>query len=392
MFQLVNKRTDEETLLFTFHKFGRDSPTMASKLLSPYVLYDLELKNRIAMAPLTRARSGPDRIANELMATYYRQRFGVGLIITEATTISPQANGWVNSPGIYTDAMVAGWKKVTGAVHEAGSKIFVQLWHTGRASHSDFHDGDLPVAPSAIAIEGDDGIHTPQGKKSRETPRALETSELSGIVADYAAAATNAKAAGFDGVEIHSANGYLLDSFLQSKTNLRDDQYGGSAGNRYRLLDEVVTAVTKVWPANRVAVRLSPNGVFNDMGSPDYREQFTHVMTELNKFGLAYLHVMDGLGFGFHELGDPFTLADVKRVFTGPVMGNCGYTLSTATAAVESGDADMISFGRPTISNPDLVHRFSQGIELAPEAPVEQWYSPTGAKGYTDYPAVDPPS
>jgi len=364
---------------------------MASKLLSPYTLHDLELSNRVAMAPLTRGRSGPDRIANELMATYYRQRAGVGLIITEATTISPQANGWVNSPGIYTDAMIAGWKDVVDAVHEAGSKVFVQLWHTGRASHSDFHDGDLPVAPSAIPIQGDDGIRTPQGKKPYETPRALETSELPGIIADYVAAATNAKAAGFDGVEIHSANGYLLDSFLQSKSNMRSDQYGTSVANRYRLLDEVVTEVTKVWPANRVAVRLSPNGGFNDMGSPNYREQFSHVMTELNKFGLAYLHVMDGLAFGFHELGEPFTLADVKKVYEGPVMGNCGYTLSTATAAVDSGDAELIAFGRPIISNPDLVHRFKEGIELAPEAPMEDWYSPTGAKGYTDFPAVGLP-
>jgi len=365
---------------------------MASKLLSSYTLHDLELSNRIAMAPLTRGRSGPDRIANDLMATYYRQRAGVGLIITEATTISPQANGWVESPGIYTDEMVAGWKQVVDAVHEAGSKIFVQLWHTGRASHSDFHDDDLPVAPSAIAIDDGEGIHTPQGKKPRETPRALETSEMPGIVADYVAAATNAKAAGFDGVEIHSANGYLLDSFLQSKSNHRDDQYGGSVANRYRLLDEVVTAVTKVWSANRVAVRLSPNGAFNGMGSPDYRDQFTHVMTELNKFGLAYLHVMDGLGFGFHELGDPFTLADVKKVYDGPVMGNCGYTHSTASAAVDSSDAEMIAFGRPIISNPDLVHRFKEDIDLAPDAPIEDWYSPTGAKGYTDYSAVDSPS
>lgn len=363
---------------------------MASKLLSPYTLRDLELVNRVAMAPLTRGRSGKDRIPNELMATYYSQRAGAGLIITEATTISPQANGWVNSPGIYTPEMIEGWKAIVDAVHDAGGKIFMQLWHTGRASHSDFHNGDLPVAPTAIAIEGD-GIHTPEGKKPHETPRALETAELSGIVADYATAAVNAKAAGFDGVEIHSANGYLLDSFLQSKTNQRGDQYGASVGNRYRLLDEVVTAVTQVWPANRVAVRLSPNGAFNDMGSPDYREQFTHVMTELNKFGLAYLHVMDGLAFGFHKLGDPFSLADVKKVYDGPVMGNCGYNFSTATAAVESGDAEMIAFGRPFISNPDLVHRFAEGIELAPDAPMEVWYTPKGAEGYTDFPAVGLP-
>ena len=324
---------------------------MPNKLLSPFKLHDLELTNRIAMAPLTRGRSGEDRVPNELMATYYRQRAGAGLIITEATTISEQANGWVNSPGIYNDTMATGWRSIVDAVHDGGGKIFMQLWHTGRASHSDFHGGDLPVAPSAIAIKGD-GVHTPHGKKDHETPRALTIEELPGIVADYIAAAILAKAAGFDGVEVHSANGYLLDSFLQSKTNHREDTYGGSVENRYRLLYEVVAAVTKVWPANRVAVRLSPNGAFNDMGSPDYREQFTHVIKELNKFGLAYLHVMDGLAFGFHELGEPFTLADVKKVYDGPVMGNCGYTLSSATEAVEAGDAEMIAFGQTLHQQP----------------------------------------
>ncbi len=363
---------------------------MASKLLSPFSLHKLELANRIAMAPLTRGRSGADRVPNDLMATYYCQRASAGLIISEATTISAQANGWVDSPGIYTQEMIAGWKKVVDAVHEAGGKIFVQLWHTGRASHSDFHNGDLPVAPSAVALQGD-GIHTPLGKKKHQTPRALKTSELSAIVADYVTAATNAQSAGFDGVEIHSANGYLLDSFLQSKTNLRQDQYGGDVANRYRLLNEVVSAVTKVFPADCVAVRLSPNGAFNDMGSPDYRAQFTHVMTELNKFGLAYLHVMDGLAFGFHDLGAPLTLADVKQVYHGPVMGNCGYTLASATAAVESGAAEMISFGRPFISNPDLVHRFETDAQLAPEAPMEDWYTPQGARGYTDFTALNSP-
>jgi N-ethylmaleimide reductase len=363
---------------------------MALKLLNSFSLRDLELKNRIALAPMTRGRAGEDRIANQLMAEYYRQRSGAGLIITEATTISLQANGWVNSPGIYTDQMAEHWKPVVASVHDAGTKIFMQLWHTGRASHSDFHKGQLPVAPSAIPIQGD-GVHTPNGKKPHETPRALETAELPGIVADYAAAAERAKSAGFDGVEVHSANGYLLDSFLQSKTNQRSDAYGASVENRYRLLDEVVTAVTNVFPANRVAVRLSPNGAFNDMGSPNYREQFTYVIEQLNRFGLAYLHVMDGLAFGFHELGDPITLADVRKIYDGPVMGNCGYTFASANEAVESGAADMIAFGRPFISNPDLVHRFTEGIELAPDAPMEDWYTPKGAQGYTDFPSVGLP-
>jgi 2,4-dienoyl-CoA reductase-like NADH-dependent reductase (Old Yellow Enzyme family) len=359
--------------------------SQSPKLLSPFKMGDLQLANRVVLAPLTRARSGKDRIPNEIMAEYYAQRASAGLIITEATTISEQANGWVESPGIYTDAMAEGWKLSTQAIHQAGGLAFMQLWHTGRASHSDFQDGALPVAPSAIAINGDH-MHTPEGKKSYETPRALETTEIAGVVADYRKAASLAKEAGFDGVEVHSANGYLLDTFLQSKTNQRSDQYGGSTANRYRLLGEVLAAVTEVWPANRVAVRLSPNGAFNDMGSADYREQFTYTATELNKIGLAYLHVMDGLGFGFHELGEAMTLADFRKVFDGPLMGNCGYTQESAEAAIESGDADMISFGRPFISNPDLVYRFENEVELNPEADMSDWYSPTGAKGYTDFP------
>lgn len=358
-----------------------------SKLLSSYQMNDLELRNRIALAPMTRGRSGKSRIPNALMAEYYRQRAAAGLLITEATTISAQGNGWQETPGIYTDEMRDGWIQVTEAVHEKGSKIFLQLWHTGRASHSDFHGGDLPVAPSAIAI-ANDHIHTPDGKKPYETPRALERNELPGIVDDYRNAARRAKEAGFDGVEIHSANGYLLDEFLQSKTNHRNDEYGGSVENRYRLLDEVVHAVTEIWPANRVAVRLSPNGGFNDMGSPDYREQFLYVAGQLNRFGLAYLHVMDGLGFGFHELGEPMTLGDFRDVFQGPLMGNVGYTQEKSEQAIEEGSADLIAIGRPFISNPDLVERFEQGVALADDAEMSTWYSPTGAAGYTDFPTA----
>jgi len=323
-----------------------------------------------------------------MMAEYYQQRATAGLVISEATTISEQANGWVDSPGIYTEAMAAGWRRSTDAIHQAGGLAFMQLWHTGRASHSDFHGGELPVAPSAIPINGDH-MHTPNGKKPYETPRALETDEIAGIVADYRQAASLAKTAGFDGIEVHSANGYLLDSFMQSKTNQRTDQYGGSMENRFRFLSEVLAAVTEVWPANRVAVRLSPNGVFNDMGSADFREQFTYAAKELNKLGLAYLHVMDGLAFGFHELGEPMTLADFRNVFDGPLMGNCGYTQETAESAIAAGHADLISFGRPYISNPDLVYRFQNEIQLNPEADMSDWYSPTGAKGYTDFPAAE---
>lgn len=346
---------------------------------------DLDLKNRIVLAPMTRARAGAERIPNASMAEYYAQRSGVGMILTEATTISPQANGWVNSPGIYSSQMVDGWKEVVRGVHSEGSRIFLQLWHMGRASHSSFHDGKLAVAPSAIAINAD-YIHTPIGKQPHEVPRALSTEEIPGIVEEYRRAAENAKAAGFDGVEIHGANGYLIDQFLQSKTNHRTDDYGGSIANRYRFLGEVVSAVCSVFPSGRVGVRISPNGLFNDMGSPDYRETFLFVAQQLNAQGLAYLHVMDGLAFGFHGLGTPMTLAEFRSVFHGKLMGNCGYTAEQAESTLAAGQADLISFGRPFISNPDLVERWKNGWPLAVEAPVETWYSPSGDKGYIDFP------
>ncbi|TWU61763.1 N-ethylmaleimide reductase [Crateriforma conspicua] len=359
-------------------------------LFSPLEMGDLTLPNRIVMAPLTRARSGEDRVPNDMMASYYSQRALAGLIISEATVVSPQGIGWSQTPGIYNDAMTEGWRRVVDSVHDHGGRIFLQLWHTGRASHSAFHGGELPVAPSAIAIEGDHS-HTPEGKKPYETPRALDTDEIPGIVDDYRNAARRAKEAGFDGVEVHSANGYLLDTFLQSKTNHRSDQYGGNTENRYRMLGEVVDAVTEIWPASRVGVRLAPNGSFNDMGSPDYREQFTYVAAQLNTYGLAYLHVMDGTGFGFHELGPAMTLSDFRQVFSGPLMGNVDYTAEKAETAIAEGDAELIAFGRPFISNPDLVQRFANGWPLADTAPMDVWYS-HGKAGYTDFPPYQPDS
>lgn len=357
-----------------------------SILFQPFNLHDLPLPNRVVLAPMTRSRSGKERIPNRLMAEYYAQRSAAGLLITEATTISEEANGWNESPGIYTDEMAEGWKHTVNAVHEKGSVVFLQLWHLGRASHSSFHNGKPPVAPSAIKIN-EPFIHTPNGKQPYEVPRALETDEIPRIVADYRKAAEQAKAAGFDGVEVHGANGYLIDTFLQSKTNHRTDQYGGSVENRYRFLSEVVEGVMSVWSPNRVGVRLSPNGSVSDMGSPDYREQFTFVASQLDRYGLAYLHVMDGLAFSFHKLGEPMTLAEFRTVFHGPLMGNCGYTQETAEKAIEEGHADLISFGRPFISNPDLVQRFRNGWPLAEESPKSDWYLPTGEKGYTDFPA-----
>ena len=341
------------------------------------------------MAPLTRARSGESRIPNALMAEYYRQRASAGLIISEATVVSVQGIGWQNSPGIYTDAQLEGWKTIVSAVHDAGGRIFLQLWHCGRASHTDFHPEEgLPVAPSAIAIGGDH-IHTPLGKKPYETPRALETEEIPLIVEAYRQAAVRAKTAGFDGVEIHGANGYLIDEFLQSKTNQRNDRYGGSIENRFQFLKEITEAVLTVWDAPQVGVRLSPNGVFNNMGSTDFRENFLFVAEQLNAYQLGYLHVMDGLAFGFHELGEPMTLKEFRAVFHGTLIGNCGYTQETAEAAIQAGDADMIAFGRPFISNPDLVDRFAKGWPLAPDAEMAVWYSFDEA-GYADFPVYAP--
>jgi N-ethylmaleimide reductase len=366
---------------------GRHVMTTQNKtgLLSPFDLGGLQLKNRVVLAPMTRSRAGEERIANQLMAEYYVQRAAAGLIITEATSISLQALGWNQTPGIFTDAQAKGWSIVVDAVHKQGAPIFLQLWHCGRASHSSFfEDGQLAVAPSAIKIEGD-SIHTPIGKMPYEVPRALEASEIPGIVEDYRAAAKRAKDIGFDGVEIHAANGYLLDEFLQSKTNKRTDQYGGALENRYRFLKEVVEGVCTVWEANRVGVRLSPNGSYNDMGSPDFRETFLYAAEKLNAYGLAYLHLLNGLAFGFHELGEPMQLSDFRAVFKGPLMANCGYTQETAEADVQKGCADLVAFGRPFISNPDLVERFSHGWPLNPPARMKDWYAYT-AEGYTDFP------
>ena len=359
--------------------------TNVPHLLSSFNLKGLSLKNRVVMAPLTRSRAGEERIPNALMAEYYAQRAGAGLIITEATTISTGANGWLHTPGIYTTEQTEAWKQVVDAVHAKGTPIFLQLWHTGRASHSSFHENDgLPVAPSAIDLEGEE-IHTPNGKQPRQTPRALETEEISQIVEDYRNAAANAKEAGFDGVEIHGANGYLIDEFLQSKTNHRTDKYGGSIENRYRFLKEVVEAVLTVWDTGRVGVRLSPNGNYNDMGSPDFRETFTYVAQQLNQYELGYLHMVDGLAFGFHELGEPMTLAEFRKIYDGTLMGNCGYDRNSAEKAIASGDADLIAFGRSIISNPDLVARFANNWELNPDADISVWYS-FDAVGYTDFP------
>ena len=353
------------------------------KLFEPLTMGNLALKNRIVLAPMTRGRAGVTRVPNELMAEYYFQRASAGLLITEATVVSPQGNGWIGSPGIYTNQMIEGWRIVTQKVKPTGTPIFLQLWHCGRASHSDFHDGELPVSASAVKLNGDQ-IHTPLGKKDYETPRALSIGEIEATVNDYRAAASNAKAAGFSGVEVHSANGYLINQFLDSKTNLRTDRYGGTLQNKYRFLKEVISAVMEIWPADRVGVRLSPNGVFNDMGSPDYRETFLYTIKELNKLNLGYVHIMDGLAFGFHEQGEPMTLAEFRDEYNGIIMGNCGYTKEEAEKRLEAGHADLAAFGRPFITNPDLPERLKNNWPLAPAEDMSLWYTP-GAEGYIDY-------
>lgn len=359
-----------------------------TSLFDPVRAGDIELNNRVVLAPMTRGRAGDERIPNEVMAQYYFQRASAGLLITEATVISEQGIGWIGSPGIYTREMVDGWKIVTQQLKETGTPIFLQLWHCGRASHSDFHGGNLPVSASAVKLNGD-SIHTPEGKKPYETPRALEKDEIRQIVEDYRQAAANAKEAGFSGVEVHAANGYLINQFLDSKTNRRADEYGGSIENRYRFLNEVLAAVMEIFPSGRVGVRLSPNGVFNDMGSPDFRETYLYVAKELNRHQLAYLHIMDGLAFGFHEKGDPMTLAEFRNVYDGMIMGNCGYTKEDAEQRLKEGSVDLAAFGRPYITNPDLVERFKNGWPLNASDDMTLWYSP-GPEGYTDYTVYQP--
>jgi N-ethylmaleimide reductase len=354
-------------------------------LFSPLRLGRLALPNRIVMAPLTRNRATvPGNLPNDLMATYYAQRASAGLIITEATPISPMAHGYPALPGIYTPEQVAGWKAVTDAVHARGGRIYMQLWHVGRISHpSLLPDNALPVAPSAIKPAGQ--AYTYQGLQDYVTPRALETGEIPGIVEEYRAAAHNALDAGFDGVEVHAANGYLIDQFLRDGTNHRTDSYGGSIANRTRLLLEVVAAVAKVWGADRVGVRISPINPFNDMRDSHPQALFNHVAEALNPFDLAYLHVME-IGIGATEALPEFDYAELRRIWRGNYMANGGYDKARANAAIASGRADCVAFGTLYIANPDLVERFRRDAPLNAADPSTFYGG--GAHGYTDYPTL----
>ncbi len=356
---------------------------MNTTLQTPIQIGPYHLPNRLVMAPLTRMRA-PDNIPTDLMVTYYAQRASAGLIITEASPISTQGVGYPATPCIYNDAQVDGWKKVTEAVHAKNGHIFLQLWHVGRISHPDFHAGALPVAPSAIAPQGD--AVTPTGMQPFVTPRALETDEIQGIVEDYRKAAKNALTAGFDGVEIHSANGYLLDEFLRDGTNKRTDSYGGTFENRARILLEVTEAVVAVWGAERVGIRLSPSGTFNDMTDSDPETFFVYLLGQLNSFGLAYLHVVDALEGDIRHGANVINLEVLRKAYKGTLIVCGGYDKARAEQVIAQGEADLVAFGQLYIANPDLVERFKLNAPLN-EPDVATFYG-GNEKGYTDYPAL----
>jgi N-ethylmaleimide reductase len=359
-------------------------------LFDPYILGDLQLPNRVLMAPLTRSRAKqPGDIPWELNATYYAQRAGAGLIIAEATQVSPQGKGYAFTPGIHSEEQVEGWRKVTSAVHREGGRIFLQLWHVGRISRPELQpNGAKPVAPSAIKPAG---AQTFTDEKSGMVdilePRALTSSEIPGIVEQFRRAAQNAKRAGFDGVEIHGANGYLIDQFIRSKTNRRSDTYGGSIENRIRFPMMVVDAVVGVWGGQRTGIRLSPTGTFNDMHDNDPVATFGTLASHLNDSGIAYIEVVEDSFQGNEVEGRPESVINaIRSGFSGTYIGNGNYTADEARRRIHAGLCDLVSFGRPFISNPDLPERFRQG------APLNEYDSSTfyggDERGYTDYPVL----
>jgi 2,4-dienoyl-CoA reductase-like NADH-dependent reductase (Old Yellow Enzyme family) len=346
-------------------------------LFDPIKVGDLQLPNRIIMAPLTRCRASEGRVPNELMAKYYVQRASAGLILTEATSVTPMGVGYPDTPGIWSDEQVAGWSKITAAVHNAGGRIVLQLWHVGRISDPHYLDGQLPVAPSAIAAEGHVSLMRP--KKQYVTPRALETNEIAGIVEAYRLGAENAKKAGFDGVEIHGANGYLLDQFLQDSTNKRTDNYGGSIENRARLMLEVTDAVISVWGAGRVGMHLAPRADAHTMGDSHRADTFGYVAQQLGKRGIAFICAREAQG-------DDSLGPQLKQQFGGVYIANEKFDKASANAALAAGTADAVAFGVPYIANPDLVQRFAKDAPL--NTPKPELFYASDAEGYTDYPAL----
>ncbi|MGA7431575.1 MAG: alkene reductase [Xanthobacteraceae bacterium] len=354
-------------------------------IFSPFTLGPLALPNRIVMAPMTRNRAGPGNVPVAMNATYYAQRTSAGLIVSEATQVSPQGVGYPGTPGIHSPEQVAGWKLVTDAVHKAEGRIYLQLWHVGRISHPSLQPGGaLPVAPSAIAPAGQ--AMTYDGMKPFVTPRALETAEIAGIVADYRRGAENAKTAGFDGVELHGANGYLIDQFLRDGSNKRTDRYGGSAANRARLLTEVTEAIVGVWGADRVGVRLSPAAAFNDMADSHPAATFSTAVNELNRFGLAYLHIVEPIAGDPVPAGEKPDIRFFRKIWRGALMGNKGYDLARANAVIHDGAADLVSFAALFLANPDLPERLRRGGPFNP--PDRKTFYGGSASGYTDYPAI----
>jgi N-ethylmaleimide reductase len=351
-------------------------------LFSSLKLGALTLPNRIFMAPLTRCRAEADHVPGALMAEYYAQRASAGLIIAEATMAMQGNSAFGMEPGIYSSAQVAGWKLVTDAVHAAGGHIFLQIWHGGRACHPLLNNGDQPVAPSPIAITGDE-IHTPEGKQSYVVPHELLDDELPGIVEGFRLAAENAKAAGFDGVEVHGANGYLLDEFLRDGSNKRSGAYGGSIENRARLLFEVIETISGVWGSDRVGLRISPLNSFNDMVDSDPIGLVTWLAEQLNNFDLAYLHLLRG-DFFQQQSGD--IMMPARSHYNGTLIGNMGYSADEAGEAIAEGKLDAVAFGTSFLANPDLPARFKAGAALNQPDPTTFYTS--GSEGYTDYPVI----
>lgn len=349
-----------------------------SLLFTPLKAGAFALKNRVVLAPLTRCRASEGRVPNNLMRDYYVQRTSAGLMITEATSVTPMGVGYPDTPGIWSEAQIAGWKAITDAVHAAGGTILLQLWHVGRISDPGYLDGAQPVAPSAIAAEGHVSLMRP--KRPFVVPRALETAEIPGIVMSYRTGAENAKKAGFDGVEVHGANGYLLDQFLQDSTNKRTDQYGGPIENRARLMLEVVDACIDVWGAGRVGLHLAPRGDAHTMGDSDPRATFGYVAREVGKRGIAFICTRE------HEGADSIG-PDLRTAFGGVLIGNEGFTRESAEAAIASGRVDAVAFGKSFIANPDLPERFRTGAPL--NAPEPNTFYASGPEGYIDYPTLD---
>lgn len=353
-------------------------------LFQPLTVGALTLPHRILMAPLTRGRA-TDRVPNPLMAEYYSQRASAGLIVSEATAISAQGYGWHGAPALYTDEQEAGWRDVTSAVHAAGGRIFLQLWHMGRLSHPDFQDGQLPVAPSPIAAQGD--AHTPTGNQPYVVPRELSVSEINAIYEDYATATKRARSAGFDGVEIHGANGYLIDQFLRDSANQRTDEFGGSIENRMRFLQGVTEAVIEAWSPDRTGLRLSPTMNGKGMGDSDPIALYSRVAETLNQYGLAYVHTAEAIQPGrLYNPDAPRVTPHIRDAYQGVLITNGGYDSASAAEAIENGEADAIAFGQKFIANPDLPERMRTGAPL--NTPDPDTYYSAGPHGYVDYPSL----